>query len=139
MTWLGSSKSVTISVCLLMSKAPLHKDSTDAEWEERAKELGVPSGAELKAQTLCADQFLEELFRDEASEKARTAEQEQVLKALTELRCVHQAIGSVAARWNRCRSRTGETAKTYERSYDRLMAQSYALTEIIESYIRKHR
>jgi len=122
-----------------VSKAPLHKDSTDAEWEERAKELGVPSGAELKAQTLLADQVLEELFRDEALEKQRAAEQERVLRALTELRSVHQTIGSVAIRWNRCRSRTGKAAKAYERAYDRLMAQSYALVEVIEGYIRKHR
>lgn len=44
---------------------PLHKDSTDAEWEERAQLLGVSSGQVLKEQTMLADSILEELFAEE--------------------------------------------------------------------------
>ena len=47
---------------------PLHKDSTDEEWEERARLLGVSSGLVLKEQTMLADSILEELFAEERKE-----------------------------------------------------------------------
>lgn len=48
---------------------PLHKDSTDEEWQAEAERLGVTSGAVLKEQTMLADSILEELFAEERAEK----------------------------------------------------------------------
>ncbi len=47
-------------------RAPLHKDSTDAEWEAEALRLGVSSGAELKEQIMLTDSILEEILKEES-------------------------------------------------------------------------
>lgn len=38
---------------------------TDEEWEEKARFLGVESGAVLKEQTRLADEILSEIFAEE--------------------------------------------------------------------------
>lgn len=43
----------------------LRDPRTDAEWDEKAKALGVESGATLKAQTKLADEILEEILAEE--------------------------------------------------------------------------
>lgn len=50
-------------------RRPLHKDSTDEEWQAEAERRGVSSGAAFKEQVMLADSTLEELFRDEEDDE----------------------------------------------------------------------
>jgi hypothetical protein len=45
--------------------------STDEEWEEKARALGVESGAVLKEQTKLADEILLEIVEEENRERAK--------------------------------------------------------------------
>lgn len=48
--------------------APLNDKSSEAEWEAKAKELGI-TVSDLKEQIRLADLFLEEFFKEERNEQ----------------------------------------------------------------------
>ena len=60
----------------------------------------------------------------------------EALEALSELKSIHQGIGSIASAWRRCRDQRGKRAKMYEKSYDELTRKSWELSEIISAAIR---
>lgn len=63
-------------------------------------------------------------------------DRETALKALSELRSVHQGIGAVGVRWRRCRNPNSKLSKRYEKAHDEMLAKSHKLADVVSNFIR---
>lgn len=57
------------------------------------------------------------------------------LQALGELKSIYQAIGGVAAQWRRCKHGS-KRFRELEKTYDKLVAKGWELSEIISEALR---
>lgn len=66
----------------------------------------------------------------------KAADRETALKALAELKSVHQGIGAIGVRWRRCKNPKSKVSQRYEKAHDELSRKSFELSDTVSNLIR---